>query len=924
MRIGVRQRLILLVLVGIFVTMSITGSYRYFREKRSILNSTRAQAGQSVKLISELSVPFLLASDYSGLYEMAENFMHLPDVQEITITDNDGRQLIQKKKPLPVENPVVAGSSEISSQGMKLGEVSLSMYPDDMSERLRSYAVNTLFEHLLLFFILSGILYLSVSRIVTSPVKALADTLKKVIDRKDFTQRAAADSGGEIGFLGQGVNYLLESLERVIIKMDAISSHISDLGPTLAATTREIRKNAEVAAETIASVSSSVAEMNASIQAVGGSAESLSSSAEQTSASILEMNASNQEVARRTTDLASAVEDVTTSVAEMIASIKEVAGHVDELASSAEQTSASATQLDATVREVERSTSESARLSLQVSTDAKDVGVKSITETIAAMSKIKDAVERYSSLVTRLGKRSEEIGKILAVIAEITEQTNLLALNASILAAQAGEQGKGFSVVAGEIKALAERTAASTQDIAKLIAAVRKESKDAVTAMSEGLSAVTEGVSRSQNARAALDKVLASSERSAETAALIKKAMAEQSAGIRQVSQASSNVKQMANQIAAATQAQSKGAEMILRAAEDMRDIARRVKTAMVEQSEGGRQIAAAAENVTRQAGQIASASKAQQQGSSRILDAIGRIHEPRENVKRMEEMTNLLKSLTEQAALLKQELSAMTVRKGIGDTAAGSLKLGVIPLESPAEMHRRFTPIAEYLANVLGRPVELLLSVDFEHTIADFGEGTTNVAFLTPSTYIEAKKKFDARLLVKALRKGVPYNHSVIAVSEKSGMTRVEDLRGRRMAFGDMRSTSSYLMPRAMLLDAGIVLEDLKGHSFLGHHDDVAKAVLSGECDAGGLMEATARKFESQGLRIIKISKEIPEFNICASNKLDGGLIGSLKSALMSLSMNDRGQAAVLTAIDPEYTGFAEAVDADYDIIREIMGKMQ
>jgi methyl-accepting chemotaxis protein len=125
--------------------------------------------------------------------------------------------------------------------------------------------------------------------------------------------------------------------------------------------------------------------------------------------------------------------------------------------------------------------------------------------------------------------------------------------------------------------------------------------------MTDSLTAVKEGVSRSQDAGAALDKILTSSSRSAETANMIERAMAEQSRGIKQVSEAVGNVKQMMNQIATATQAQSKGSEMILTAAEGMRDIARQVKNAMTEQGRGGKQIAEAAENVTARAGTIAS-----------------------------------------------------------------------------------------------------------------------------------------------------------------------------------------------------------------------------------------------------------------------------------------------------------------------------
>jgi methyl-accepting chemotaxis protein len=99
----------------------------------------------------------------------------------------------------------------------------------------------------------------------------------------------------------------------------------------------------------------------------------------------------------------------------------------------------------------------------------------SIGKAIDGMKEIKASVENTAGYIRKLGGRSEEIGQILNVIDEITDQTTLLALNAAILAAQAGEHGKGFSVVADEIKNLAERTSVSTQEIGELIQSVQQE-----------------------------------------------------------------------------------------------------------------------------------------------------------------------------------------------------------------------------------------------------------------------------------------------------------------------------------------------------------------------------------------------------------------------------------------------------------------
>jgi len=657
MTIGVRQRLIVLILIGLFVTMGLVGTYRYWMEKRDIIASARVQAERSNTLLAELAARSLLTSDFSSVHYLAERFMKTADAQEIAIVDREGRQIVLFAKPVLEEKRILAGPHPIVADTVKLGDIRIAVYPADMELRLRAVAQRVFIEQLVVFLLLSGMFFFLVPRLLSAPVKELESALKEVIARGDLSLRVEAHGNDGSAGLADNVNDLIVRLERATTAMGAVSARIAGLGPLIESGTREIRQNSEVEATAVMSVSSSVSEMSSSIRSISESAESLSSSAEETSSAILEMNASNQEVARHIGELTTSVEDVTTSVSEMIGSIYEVAGHVESLSSAADETSASALQIEATVREVEQAAKESSKLSQQVSREARDIGVRSIQETKSAIDTIKDAVERYSDLVTRLGKRSEEIGKILGVIVEVTERTNLLALNASILAAQAGEHGRGFAVVAEEIKALAERTSGSAHDITKLVTAVQKETKEAVAAMTDSLSAVEAGVERSQEAGVALDKILASSSRSAEMASMIERAMAEQGRGIKQVSEAITNVKQMTSHITAATQAQTKGTERILGSAEGMRDIARRVRISMDEQGRGGKQIAAAAENVTMRAGAIATGTREQQQAIRQTLGALEQVQDlPHQNIKHVEELATALKVLGDEGKLLDQE----------------------------------------------------------------------------------------------------------------------------------------------------------------------------------------------------------------------------------------------------------------------------
>jgi methyl-accepting chemotaxis protein len=258
--------------------------------------------------------------------------------------------------------------------------------------------------------------------------------------------------------------------------------------------------------------------------------------------------------------------------------------------------------------------------------DAQKLGMQSIEKNIAGMGRIEATARRTADVINRLGERAENVGSILTVIEEITDQTGLLALNAAILAAQAGEHGKGFAVVAAEIRELANRTAASTKEIGKLIAAVQEESREAVGVMREEVSMVEEGVKLARDTGNALAKILERAGQSRDMSKSISKAAAEQSRGIRQVREAVDKISEMTHQIARATNEQKTGSEQITRVSEKMRELTRFVKNSTDEQAKGGKDITAAVENMTEKIGMVNRAAGEVQAGSDLIVKAIDRI----------------------------------------------------------------------------------------------------------------------------------------------------------------------------------------------------------------------------------------------------------------------------------------------------------
>ena len=224
--------------------------------------------------------------------------------------------------------------------------------------------------------------------------------------------------------------------------------------------------------------------------------------------------------------------------------------------------------------------------------------MRAVRETIDGMEQIQKSVFDANAVVSRLGERSLAIGEILSVIEDVAKRTNLLALNAAILAAQAGEHGKGFSVVAAEIRDLSERTASSTRDIAKLIQSVEEEVRNALQAMSAGSDLAERGVTLAHEAGRSLTHILDSSTRASSMGKEIAAATREQAAGSENVTREVMRLQEMITQINTATQEQAKGSEHIMRAVESMRQVTRYVRQAMVEQRSGSTLIAQAAERM--------------------------------------------------------------------------------------------------------------------------------------------------------------------------------------------------------------------------------------------------------------------------------------------------------------------------------------
>ncbi len=251
----------------------------------------------------------------------------------------------------------------------------------------------------------------------------------------------------------------------------------------------------------------------------------------------------------------------------------EVSHGSDDEIRQANAASLSATQLDSAVRDVSSRLSRVVALTDQVSGRTVH-GRQVVNDAVRGIENVARTVEESASMIATLGERSNDIGRIVQVIKDIADQTNLLALNAAIEAARAGEQGRGFAVVADEVRKLAERTAKATSEISVMIQDIQSETGQAVGVMERGSQQVSEGVSLANQADAALNE--------------ISGAVAQVLSLIREISDSSSTQARASEEIARgvgriAQSAEANGASInnAVHAAGNLRDLSQELETAV-------------------------------------------------------------------------------------------------------------------------------------------------------------------------------------------------------------------------------------------------------------------------------------------------------------------------------------------------------
>lgn len=432
------------------------------------------------------------------------------------------------------------------------------------------------------------------SQRVVKPVRLLTRAAQQ-LTRGDLNIRLEATAKDEVGEIAAAFAQMIDYLHKMAGAAEKISRGdlTEDVTPV---SEQDTLGNAF--ARMNSNLRNLVGQVTESAGIVGAAVSQLAATSEQSSQAINQIAATIQQVASGTAQQSSDITRTAASVEQMKRAIDGVANGAQEQATAIGKASIVTSQITAAIQQVQVIAQADAQGSAQAAREAR-AGAQTVAETIKGMETIRSKVGVSVEKVKEMGQRSDQIGAIVETIDDIASQTNLLALNAAIEAARAGEHGKGFAVVADEVRKLAEKSARATKEIAALIKGIQVTVNEAVAAMNESAVEVETGVGKANESGQALTSILSAVEAVQEGAAEAAATVQKITASANELVSAMDSVNAVVEENTAATEELAAGSTEVTQAIENIASVSEENSAAVEEVSASAEEMSAQVEEVT-------------------------------------------------------------------------------------------------------------------------------------------------------------------------------------------------------------------------------------------------------------------------------------------------------------------------------------
>ena len=255
-------------------------------------------------------------------------------------------------------------------------------------------------------------------------------------------------------------------------------------------------------------------------------------------------------------------------------------------------------------------------------------------------------------------------------------------------------------------------------------------------------------------------------------------------------------------------------------------------------------------------------------------------------------------------------------------------LIMGLSPIANSEKLIEDTAPLHKMLGDEIGKKVEGFIATNYIGVVEALGTGTIDFALIPPFAYILANKKNGTEALLTSIGKhDEPGYYSVLIVRTDSGIEKVEDLKGKKVAFVDPSSTSGYIFPAVILKDHGIDIEKDITSQFAGGHDKALQLLVNGDVDAIGTYEDAITKFAkefpevTEKVKVLQKSDLIPGITLVVSSKVDDATKQKIKDAFLKVTSTQEGQDLTVKLFGIK--GFEEANIDNYKLIEDKLNKM-